>query len=229
MATIIFWLILLSGIWLFCRKKKERRKTTGIQMPQNSDRAAIAKERERFYRENQDILEGVEICATLQFRTCLVCGVLDGMQYTFEQQSPRLPLHPGCRCELLPVTPLSDFTASPRPAEMVPLAYLAEQRYNSSGSRKKKFTELAESTQKKYCYAEEKILTSQGVKVWRQFEGNYTKWFNSLPAKYKKIIVGDERFALMQKNHLAIADLVDIENSSNLTLFAVFLFVNNTT
>lgn len=217
MATIIFWLILLSGIWLFYRKKKKRRKTTGMQIPQNSDRAAIAKERERFYRENQDVLVGMGMCATLQFRTCLVCGVLDGMQYTFEQHPPRLPLHPGCRCILLPVTPLSDFMASPRPAEMVPVAYFAELRYNAK-KRKKQFAELAKSTQKKYYYAEEKILTSQGVKVWRQFEGNYTKWFNSLPAKYQKIIVGDERFALMKKNHLQIADLVDIANLREYTI-----------
>ena len=102
-------------------------------------------------------------------------------------------------------------TETLRPAEMVPVAFLAEQRYNA-GNHKKKFSELAESTQKKYYLAEEKILSQQGVKVWKQFKGNYRQWFASLPAKYQKIIVGEERFCLMQKHKLDIADLVDVGN-----------------
>ena len=200
----LFCIIVVLLLYACCRKKRKTKKTVRMQIP-------VSCEREQFYRSQQDVLVGMGMCATLQFRTCLVCGVLDGMQYTFEQHPPRLPLHPGCRCILLPVTPLSDFMASPRPAEMVPVAYFAELRYNAE-KRKKKFTELAKSTQKKYYYAEEKILTSQGVKVWRQFEGNYQQWFYSLPPEYQKIIVGEERFYFMCKKQLHISHLVDFAN-----------------
>ena len=159
----------------------------------------------------------MEICAALQFRTCLVCGVLDGIRYKFDERVPSLPLHPGCRCVLLPVMPLSDFIEDQRPAEMVPVAYFAEQRYNAE-KRKKQFAELAESTQRKYYHAEEKNFYSAGVKVWQQFSGNYTQWFNALPAEYQKIIVGEKRFAIMKKKHLPLAALVDLQNLREYTV-----------
>ena len=118
---------------------------------------------------------------------------------------------------MLPVTPLSDFMEDQRPAEMVPIAYFAEQRYNAENHRKK-FAELAESTQRKYYHAEEKIFIQRGVKVWQQFSGNYTQWFNSLPAEYQKIIVGEKRFGIMKKKHLPLAALVDLQNLREYTV-----------
>jgi hypothetical protein len=199
MKIIIFLSLIILLVIIRSQRKKKRRKN-GVQILKNFDRGA-----------NSDVIDAMEIRATLQFRTCLVCGAIDGRRYGFNDPLPQLPLHEGCRCILLPVTPLSDFIASPRPAEMVPVAYFAEQRYNASG-KKKPFAELAESTQKKYCYAEEKILMSQGVKVWRQFNGNYQQWFYSLPPEYQKIIVGEERFYFMCKKQLHISHLVDFAN-----------------
>ena len=210
---ILFWGgILLLAIWLLFVRKKEKIKTNTNRLKKSTNA-----KKERFYRANADVLEGMEICAALQFRTCLVCGVLDGTRYKFNGRAPSLPLHPGCRCVLLPVTPLSDFIEAQRPAEMVPIAYFAEQRYNAE-KRKKQFAELAESTQRKYYHAEEKMFIQRGVKVWQQFSGNYTQWFNSLPAEYQKIIVGEKRFAIMKKKHLPLAALVDLQNLREYTV-----------
>lgn len=189
----------------------------GMQIPKTYAPREMNKKKEAFYRANTDVLDGMEICATLQFSTCLVCGVMDGRRYGFNERVPQLPLHDGCRCVLLPVTPLSDYTKSSRPAEMVPVAYFAEQRYDA-GNHKKKFAELAKNTQKKYYLAEEKILMQQGTKVWQQFNGNYCQWFATLPQKYQKIIVGSERFRLMKKHNLNIADFVDIKNFREYTI-----------
>lgn len=211
MSMIFLGATLLALICIVARKKKKS-KTRRYRLNESTNA-----KKERFYRANEDVLEGMEICAALQFRTCLICGVLDGTRYKFNEQVPSLPLHPGCRCVLLPVTPLSDFIEDQRPAEMVPVAYFAELRYNAENHRKK-FAELAESTQKKYYHAEEKIFIQRGVKVWQQFSGNYMQWFNSLPAEYKKIIVGEKRFAIMKKKHLPLAALVDLQNLREYTV-----------
>ena len=209
MEIFFSWLILLLVIFFFGRKRRKR----NVKRFNGSPNAR----KECFYRANEDVLEGVEICASLQFRTCLVCGVLDGTRYKFNERVPSLPLHPGCCCVLLPVTPLSDFIEDQRPAEMIPVAYFAEQRYNVE-KRKKQFAELAEATQRKYYHAEEKMFIQRGVKVWQQFSGNYTQWFNSLPAEYQKIIVGEKRFGIMKKKHLPLAALVDLQNLREYTV-----------
>lgn len=178
----------------------------------------IAKAKEDYYRANADAVVAMEIRAALQFRTCLICGVIDGSRYGFNEPMPELPLHEGCRCVLLPVTPLSDFIEEVQPAETVPVAYFAEQRYNASNKGKRSFSDLAYSTQKKYYNEEQRILTAQGVEVYKEFNGNYTKWFNSLPAEYQRIILGDYRFELMQKMDLSLSDFVDVDNLREYTI-----------
>ena len=186
-AVVIFLFLLL----VLLRKKKVR-KTNGPLRKTKS-----------VYR--------YEYLATLQFRTCLVCGVLDGQRYKYKRDVPT-KIHPGCRCVIIPVTALSDLISNEqRPAELIPVALYAEQRYDS-GKRNRKFAELSESTQKKYIREEEKLFAAKGMKAYGFFNGNYAQWFASLPAEYQKVIIGDERFCLMQQHHLQLADFVDLKN-----------------
>lgn len=64
--------------------------------------------RDRVYEQNQDILKGVEYLATLDPRTCIVCGSLDGKVFEYGVNDPKPnekpPLHPNCRCVLIPLT-----------------------------------------------------------------------------------------------------------------------------
>lgn len=56
------------------------------------------------YAANEDVLEGVEFCATLDERTCSLCASLDGTVWPVgdpTMQAP--PLHINDRCTLLPV------------------------------------------------------------------------------------------------------------------------------
>lgn len=57
------------------------------------------------YEQNQDILRGWEWAATLDERTCPVCGALDGKVFKFgdPQLAPPSGSHPGCRCTAVPV------------------------------------------------------------------------------------------------------------------------------
>lgn len=57
------------------------------------------------YEQNQDVLSGWEWVATLDERTCPICGGLDGQVFRWgsRQAQPPSGSHPGCRCTIVPV------------------------------------------------------------------------------------------------------------------------------
>lgn len=59
--------------------------------------------REATYEEMEDVLEGVQWVATLDTKTCPVCGPLDGKVFPVKE-GPRPPAHWNCRCTTAPVT-----------------------------------------------------------------------------------------------------------------------------
>lgn len=61
---------------------------------------------ERIYNQNTDILKGNQWLSTLDHRTCISCGALDGKIFYFNKGMvpPPRPLHPNCRCTLVPIT-----------------------------------------------------------------------------------------------------------------------------
>ena len=205
----IVLLVLLSFV-LYFKKNTKKRNVKNVH-----DRRKV------FYKANSDVIIGVEWLATLDFRTCLVCGVLDGTRYKVKGKKPKVPAHENCRCLYLPVTELSDCIEAKRPAEMLPTAFLAEQRYNSE-NHKKRFDELASSTQRKYFYTEQKILAEQGIEVYKRVNWNYRQWFAKLPEKYQRIILGDERFEIMVKHNLKLEDFVNIEEMREYTLTELY-------
>lgn len=68
------------------------------------------------YEANRDVITAWEFIATKDERTCPECGPLDGNQYPLGE-GPQPPLHPNCRCSVLPVladAALSDAIAGKR-------------------------------------------------------------------------------------------------------------------
>lgn len=59
--------------------------------------------RQQIYNENADIIKAIRFSATLDTRTCPVCGELDGKTFPVDS-GPRPPIHRGCRCTTTPVT-----------------------------------------------------------------------------------------------------------------------------
>lgn len=61
--------------------------------------------RNRVFEENEDIFDKddykYEWLSTLDNRTCLVCGSLDGKLFKNIKDAPQAPIHRGCRCLLL--------------------------------------------------------------------------------------------------------------------------------
>ncbi|HET6417258.1 MAG TPA: zeta toxin family protein [Polyangiales bacterium] len=58
--------------------------------------------RERTYEENAEVVKGVQLLATLDSRTTVICMGEDGNVYPISE-GPRPPLHPRCRTTTLPV------------------------------------------------------------------------------------------------------------------------------
>lgn len=62
--------------------------------------------RNRIYEKNEDLFgDGeykYEYLATLDSRTCMVCGNDDGRLFKSLKDAPQLPMHRGCRCLLIP-------------------------------------------------------------------------------------------------------------------------------
>lgn len=84
-----------DGVLEASRVSAERIVRTSISHVTNRARAEA-------YRANADILRGVKWLATLDTRTCEVCGSLDGR--IFPVSTPRLPPeHFSCRCVMTPI------------------------------------------------------------------------------------------------------------------------------
>lgn len=114
--------------------------------------AGIANEaKDQFYRDNADVLLGVEWLDTLDGRTCFGCTSLSRMQWKVDEPHPIPPLHPNCRCVLLSVTALSMLVDEQRPAAKSDFMADARRAYEEKHPGKK-FDDLAESTRKKYYY-----------------------------------------------------------------------------
>lgn len=54
-------------------------------------------------KQFDDVLSGWQHVATLDSRTCPVCGALDGKVYALNESKPALPVHWGCRCTYIPL------------------------------------------------------------------------------------------------------------------------------
>ena len=77
---------------------------SALDMTSNSFIRAAADVEEKFEAQNRDILAGSLFMATLDTRTCQVCGSLDGRLYKPGEPRPSIPVHNRCRCVYVPQT-----------------------------------------------------------------------------------------------------------------------------
>ena len=77
------------------RKSLERNTHTMISCLAEMARDAV-------YRKNEDVFDGYKYLATLDTRTCPVCGVDDGKVFKRLEDGAALPRHHNCRCLYVP-------------------------------------------------------------------------------------------------------------------------------
>jgi len=59
---------------------------------------------ERFWDENSDVIKLWEFDATFDYRVCPQCFPHDGKRVKDRSDLPSVPVHPNCRCRVLPLT-----------------------------------------------------------------------------------------------------------------------------
>jgi len=88
------------------------------------------------YDANPNIVKSVVWRATFGLQTCLRCAGLDGQEYQMNDHPP-IPLHPRCRCVLIPVTVAAEKMGLDRKAlnEMARGFFWAEENGRLAGSQ----------------------------------------------------------------------------------------------
>lgn len=78
------------------RKSLALNTRTALQSFANEARTAV-------YERNDDMFSGYQFVATLDQRSCLVCGSLDGEIRKSLKEFPHIPIHYNCRCLIIPI------------------------------------------------------------------------------------------------------------------------------
>jgi len=136
------------------------------------------------YAANPNIVKKVRWLATMSNRTCIRCASLDGSEYKLEGHPP-IPLHPNCRCVLIPIT-------------VSPAAMGLSQ-------------EVIDKAARPYSLHDGKVIGLGGAKTKDAgtFVGGFDKWFSTLSKKNKLDIVGPGRLDLLDSSKIKFADMVD--------------------
>ena len=58
----------------------------------------------RMWDQNKDRIKLWEFDATLDFRVCPECYPFDGQRKANRDDLPSVPVHPNCRCRIVPIT-----------------------------------------------------------------------------------------------------------------------------
>jgi SPP1 gp7 family putative phage head morphogenesis protein len=184
--------------------------------------AGIANEaKDQFYRDNADVVLGVEWLDTLDGRTCFGCASLSRMQWKVDEPHPIPPLHPNCRCVLLPVTALSALVDEVRPAAKSDFMADARRAYEKKHPGKK-FDELAESTRKKYYYdAIHDYEAHTGQPAFEMVGGraSFKDYFeNIMTEQQRKDWLGPERYKLWKSGKYKFDDFVTPYPNRNMSV-----------
>ena len=184
--------------------------------------AGIANEaKEQFYQDNADVLLGVEWLDTLDGRTCFGCASLSRQQWKLDEPHPVPPLHPNCRCVLIPVTPLSALVDEARPAAKSDFMADARRAYEAKYPDKK-FDDLAESTRKKYYYEAIKEYEQRtGQPAFEMVRGgvNFKEYFeNVMTEQQRRDWLGPQRYELWRTGRYKFEDFVSPYPNRNVTV-----------
>lgn len=74
---------------------------TVLQSFAHETRSRVYAENEKYFGDGETEYK-YEWLSTLDNRTCIACGELDGRLFRTLEEVPQIPLHVGCRCVLLP-------------------------------------------------------------------------------------------------------------------------------
>ena len=167
--------------------------------------------------ENSDVIDGIKFVATLDAKTCPFCGSYDGKIWKPDEAAlvKRPPLHPNCRCTVIPYIDMGENLEGERPAANADFDKLAEDSYNQQAREKgwkRRYEDLSPSTRMKYYYQAQKDYTKKtGKPAYRQVKGDTTfkEYFEKQDTAFQKAWLGPKRYELYRQgeyDHLQLAN-----------------------
>ena len=102
--------VLDKGTMTTLRNSVYRNTRTTLQAFASETRRAV-------YERDQEFISGYKFLATLDRRTCVICGNYDGKIFKNLEDAPAIPIHYNCRCVLVPIIKGVDVIADERPEE----------------------------------------------------------------------------------------------------------------
>jgi len=177
--------ILRENIPNMSRKGAQFLARTGVMHASNTARDEV-------WKEYGDIIEKFRVVSTLDNRTCLACGKIDGKEAKKRENLPKFPLHGNCRCTVIGLTALDlrDEDKLVRPAVIEQTSHTVHHR---DGGTSKKF----------------KVIKSKEVSAKKKFKD----FFERQPEKWKQEYLGPGRYKLYKENRL---DLEDFSSNGNI-------------
>ena len=168
-------------------------------------------------KENSDVIDGIKFVGTLDGKTCPHCASYDGHIWRGEDMASarRPPIHPNCRCTLVPYVELKDDDGnivdidSERPAANADFDQLAKDAYNQKAKEKgwkRRFEDLSPSTRLKYYYQAQKDYEKQtGKPAYRQVDSNlsFQEYFKQQPDSFKRAWLGAKRYEAYKDGKLS--------------------------
>ena len=159
-------------------------------------------------KANSDVIDGIKFVGTLDGKTCPHCASYDGHIWRGEDMASarRPPIHPNCRCTLVPYVELKDEEGNvvdidaERPAANADFDQLAKDAYNQKAKEKgwkRRFEDLSPSTRLKYYYQAQKDYEKEtGKPAYRQVDSNlsFPEYFKQQPDSFKRDWLGAKRY-----------------------------------
>ncbi len=161
--------------------------------------------KDAFYRENDDVVIGIEWLSTLDGRTCRQCGGMDRKRFKPSEPHPVPPAHPSCRCVLIPVTELTDLGEDAgRPRANADFDAEAKRMYEERYPNKN-YDDLAYSTRKKYYYeAIHRYEEETGKPAFTFGNGSmsFSEYFEKMNAQQKRDYLGPGMYGIYRRGNL---------------------------
>lgn len=144
------------------------------------------------YKRHSRLIERYRAVATLDLRTCLACAEWDGEERRDLRDLPAYPLHPRCRCVIVPVTRFE--------RDDVTRAAVTEQEkrvvHHRDGSTSTKWN----------------VQDAGQISARTDFE----RFFKSQPAEWQKRYLGPARYQMLKSGRVSFDDFA--QNNRPLTL-----------
>ena len=167
-------------------------------------------------KANSDVIDGIKFVGTLAGKTCPHCASYDGHIWRGEDMASarRPPIHPNCRCTLVPYVELKDEEGNvvdidnERPAANADFDQLAKDAYNQKAKEKgwkRRFEDLSPSTRLKYYYQAQKDYEKEtGKPAYRQVDSNlsFPEYFKQQPDSFKRDWLGAKRYEAYKEGKL---------------------------